>query len=139
MNTNRLSSITILGLVFAAGLSWSHGIFASDRYLVHARVFHLGELVAQPVLEVEANETSGGTFTSKAGRQFTFVVLLRPMAEQRAYVSMQFSSGTIDIQPNLLVDIGKERSATFKKVRMSLQVVGVPDPEPSGQLALRHE
>ena len=139
MNTIRRFNKAFLCLFLAAGLIWSHGSFASDKYLVHARVFHLGELIAQPVLEVDANETSGGTFTSKAGRQFTIAVLLRPMAEERAYVSMQFSSGSIDIQPNLLVDIGKERSATIKKVRLSLQVLGVPDPEPSGQLAFHQE
>ncbi len=35
---------------------------------------------------------------------------------------MQFSSGKIDIQPNLLADIGQPRSATIKKIRMNLLV-----------------
>lgn len=135
MNTNRPPITMILSLVLAALLAWSPGIYASDRYLVHTRVFHLGELIAHPVLEVEANETRGGTFVKETGRQFTFVVLLRPMAEERAYVSLQFSSGSIDIQPNLLVDVGKERTATIEKVRLNLKVDRVPDPEQPGQPA----
>jgi hypothetical protein len=60
------------------------------------------------------------------------------MAGDRAYVSMQFSSGTLSIQPNLLVDIGKEKSATIKKARLSLLVHDVEDADRRGLLALNH-
>ncbi len=38
---------------------------------------------------------------------------------------MQFSSGKINIQPNLLVDVDEETSATVDKVRLTLRVVGI--------------
>ena len=114
-------------------------VFAAGRYLVKAQFYHLGELVGKPVMEVEEGETSAGEFSEEGKAQYKFVVLVRPVADGQVYVSMQFSSGKLDIQPNLMADIGIPRSATIKKVRMNLLVedivAGKPEvsdsPEPS--------
>ena len=105
-------------------------VFAAGRYLVKAQFYHLGELVGKPVMEVEEGETSAGEFSEEGKAQYKFVVLVRPVADGQVYVSMQFSSGKLDIQPNLMADIGIPRSATIKKVRMNLLVEDIVAGKP---------
>jgi hypothetical protein len=115
----------MLTILFA--LSVSCDVFAAASYQVKAQFYHLGELVGKPMLEVEEGETAAGEF-SKAGKaQYKIVVLVRPVADGQVYVSMQFSSGKLDIQPNLMADIGKPLSATIKKVRLNLLVEEVSE------------
>ena len=59
--------------------------------------------------------------------QYKFVVLVRPAADGEVFISMQFSSGKIDIQPNLLVKLGEEASATIDKIRLTLLVQELMD------------
>ena len=108
--------------VAVLALSLTGNGFAADRYRVSAEFFHLGELIGKPMMEVTLGETVAGEYSSEGEGHYTIAVLLRPVADGQVYVSMQFSSGKIDIQPNLLADIGKARSATIKKVRMNLLV-----------------
>ena len=75
-------------------------------------------------------ETTAGTYSGEGEAQYKIVVLLRPVADGQVYVSMQFTSGKIDIQPNLLADIGKPRSATIKKVRINLLVEEIRAEKP---------
>jgi hypothetical protein len=96
--------------------------FAADRYRVSAQFYHLGELIGKPMMEVELGETTAGEYSAEGEAHYKIVVLVRPVADGEVYVSMQFSSGKIDIQPNLLANIGKPRSATIKKVRVNLLV-----------------
>jgi len=123
-------------LVMLLGFSINGSAFGSDRYRVSAQVFHLGEMIAQPVIDVVAGKTTGGTYSVAGESQYTFVVLLRPMTDDKVSVSMQFSSGKIDIQPNLLVDIGKETSATIDKIRLMLMVQEIAEPARSTLIAL---
>ena len=122
MNKNYFSHKLILILVACLTLSVTGNVLAADRYRVSAGFYHLGELIGNPVLEVEVGETTAGTYSGEGQAQYKIVVLLRPVADGQVYVSMQFTSGKIDIQPNLLADIGKPRSATIKKIRMTLLV-----------------
>ena len=82
-------------------------VIAAERYLVKAQFYHLGELVGKPVMEVEEGQTSAAEFSEEGKAQYKFVVLVRPVADGQVYVSMQFSSGKLDIQPNLMADVGK--------------------------------
>jgi len=127
---------TFISLIIL-GLSVSGSVYGAEKYRVGVQVFHLGELIAQPVLDVVAGKTTGGEYSVPGERRYTFVVLLRPMTEDKVSVSMQFSSGKVDIQPNLLVDIGEEVSATIDKVLLKLIVVATPQPSGSGRVALR--
>jgi len=114
-------------LVLGLALLGASSVFAADRYRLSSQFYHLGELVGKPMLEVEEGETAAGEF-SKAGKaQYKIVVLVRPVADGQVYVSMQFSSGKLDIQPNLMADIGKPLSATIKKVRLNLLVEEVSE------------
>jgi hypothetical protein len=106
--------VTIM-LVMLLGFSMTSNVFAADRYRVSTQVFHLGEMIAQPVIDVVEGKTTGGTYSVPGESRYTFVVLVRPIANDKVSVSMQFSSGKIDIQPNLVVDIGQETSATIDK------------------------
>ena len=112
----------VLLLAIAFALSITSNCFAADRYRVSAQFFHLGELIGKPMMEVEMGETTAGEYSAEGYGHYKIVVLLRPVVEDQVYVSMQFSSGKIDIQPNLIADIGKPRSATIKKIRMNLLV-----------------
>ncbi len=121
---NRISIIRnfILILLSCLALTMTSHVFAADRYRVSAQFFHLGELIGTPMMEVEEGETYAGEYSVEGEGHYKIVVLVRPIADGQVYVSMQFSSGKLDIQPNLLVDIGQPRSANIKKVRLNLLV-----------------
>lgn len=116
-------------LVLGLALLGASSVFAADRYRVSSQFYHLGELIAKPMIEVEEDETTAGTFSDEGRGQYKVVVLVKPVADEQVYVSMQFSSGKINIQPNLLADIGQPRSATIKKVRMNLLVEEIKDED----------
>jgi hypothetical protein len=107
------------------GFSVTSSVFGADKYRVAAQFFHLGESIGKPVIDVEEGKTVGGSYTVPGHNQYTFVVLVRRMSDNEVYLSMQFSSGKINIQPNLLVDVDEETSATVDKVRLTLRVVGI--------------
>ena len=122
MNKKSFTLKLTLMLTMLVALSVTCDVFAAQRYLVKAQFYHLGELVGKPMLEVEVGETVSGEFSEPGKAQYKIVVLVRPVADGQVYVSMQFSSGKLEIQPNLMADIGIPRSATIKKVRMNLLV-----------------
>jgi len=99
--------------------------FAADKYRVSARFFHLGELIGNPVLEVSEGVTAAGSWSPRGWGHYNVAALVRPVADGQVYVSLQFSSGNVDIQPNLLVDIGSRSSFTIKKIRMELLVENI--------------
>ena len=96
----------------ALGMALSSNALAADKYRVSARVFHFGELIAQPVIDVIEGETKGGDYSVPGDADYRFVVLLRPAADDQVFASIQFSSGKVEIQPNLLVDIGEKITTT---------------------------
>ena len=106
--------------------------FAAERYRVSAQFYHLGELIGKPMMEVELGETTAGEYSAEGEAHYKIVVLVKPVADEQVYVSMQFTSGKIDIQPNLLADIGKPRSATIKKVRVNLLVEEIVEEKVNG-------
>ena len=121
---NRISITRKLGLILVSciALSMSSHVFAADRYRVSAQFFHLGELIGAPMMEVDEGETAAGEYSVEGGGHYKFVVLVRPVTDGQVSVSMQYSSGNLNIQPNLMVDIGQPTSATIKKVRLNLLV-----------------
>lgn len=130
MNKRSFKPKLILMLTMVMTLSVTCDVFAAERYLVKAQFYHLGELIGKPMMEVEEGETAAGEFSEVGEAQYKIVVLVRPVADGQVYVSMQFSSGKLDIQPNLMADIGKPRSATIKKVRMNLLVEEIVEGKP---------
>ena len=109
--------------------------FNAKRSYEYINGFSYGELIAQPVLEVEEGETTGGFYSVPGESQYTFVVLVRPAADDQVFISLQFSSGNLNIQPNLLVDIDKQMPATIDKVRMVLRVQNVVRSQQPEQIA----
>ena len=122
MSNKRLSLKFTLVLTLGLTLTLTANVFAVDKYRVSTQFFHLGELIGKPILELEEGETVAGSYTARGFGQYTIAIVLHPVGEHQLYVSMQFTSGNIDIQPNLLVDIGTPRSATIDKVRLNLLV-----------------
>ena len=133
--TPRLFLLLVTALLF----SMTGNTYAAERYRVSAQFFHLGELIGKPMMEVKLGETTSGEYSAEGGGHYRIVVLVRPVADEQVYVSMQFSSGKIDIQPNLLADIGKPRSATVKKVRMNLLVEEIKDTDPTVQALTQND
>lgn len=124
-----------LALLMVSGFVLNSSAYAAGKYRVGIQVFHLGELIANPMLDVVADETTGGDFSVEGQHRYRIVVLVRPMNDEKVSVSLQFSSGKINIQPNLLVDIGEEASATIDKTILKLIVQKVADPDQSGVIA----
>lgn len=100
----------------------SANVFAAEKYRVSAQIFRLGEVIGSPVMLVEEGETMAGTYSAPGEPQYRFVVLIRPVADDQVSISLEFTSGKITLQPNLLVDINKETSVTIDKTRMVLLV-----------------
>ena len=122
MNKRIITIKFIFILAAAWALSASANVLAAPVYRVSTQFFHLGELIGKPMLEVEAGVTAAGEYSVEDWGQYTIAVLVRPAADGQVFVSMQFTSGKIDIQPNLLAVIGQPRSATIDKVRLNLLV-----------------
>lgn len=122
MNIRCLTHKFLLILIAGLTLSVTGNAFAAPMYRVSTQFFHLGELIGQPVLEFEEGQTAAGSYSAQGFGQYTIAVLVHPIAENQLYVSLQFSSGNIEIQPNLMVDIGQPRSATVDKIRLNLLV-----------------
>ena len=74
------------------------------------------------MMEVEEGETAAGEYSVEGSGHYKIVVLVRPATDGQVSISLQYSSGNLNIQPNLMVDIGQPTSATIKKVRMNLLV-----------------
>jgi len=81
------------------------------------------------MLELEEGETVSGSYTAEGFGQYTIVAVVHPVAKNEVYVSLQFSSGNIEIQPNLMVDIGQPTSATIDKIRLNLLVEKMGEAE----------
>ena len=122
-------------LLLLLGLSLTVSVSAAQKYRVSAQVYHFGELIAQPVIEVDAGQTTGGQYSVPGEKHYKFLVLVRPAAKDQVSISLQFSSGKLNIQPNLLVDIDKETSATIDKVRLVLLVQNSVNPGPHERIA----
>ena len=119
--------VRALPLLLLLGLVLSTNAFAADKYRIYTQFISLGEVIASPSLEVTEGETVGGTYSMVGDAQYKIVVLVREAAENEVSVSLQFSSGNINIQPNLLVELDKEISRTFEdKILMKLLVQKIP-------------
>ena len=111
-----------LPVLLLAGVLICGNAFAAMTYRVSAQVFRLGELIAYPVMLVGEGQTTGGSYSAPGESQYRFVVLIRPAADNQVSISLEFTSGKITIQPNLLVEINKETSLTIDNTSLVLLV-----------------
>jgi len=129
VTNNRLIHMKVfLKVLLLLGISVTGSTFAANQYRVSAQVFSLGELIAQPVMVIEEGKTASVSYSMPGEAQYKFVVLIRPAADDQVSISLQFSSGKINLQPNLLVEINKQTSVTIDKTRMTLLVQRESDP-----------
>ena len=129
LDPKSISFRMLFTLVAIAALLVCGDALASNSYRVSAKVFRLGDLIAQPEMTVAEGETTAGTWSTPGTAQYRFVVLIRPVADEQVSVSFEFTSGSINIQPDLLVDIGKEASVTINSIRLDLLVERVLEPK----------
>lgn len=118
----------IFQILLLLGLSLTANVFAAEKFRVFANVYSLGELIAQPVMIVEEGKTTSASYSVPGQAQYKFIVLIRPTADEEVSVSLQFTSGNITIQPNLLVVLNQQTAVTVEKVRMVLLVEREPVP-----------
>ncbi len=136
-NNAHLSVIATFLLMFL-GLSAPMIASADNMYRVNVKIYHLGELVAQPEMDVIADRTRGGTYKLEDNSQYRFVVLVREQTSEQLYVSLQYSAGKINIQPDLMVKVGEEVSATIDKVRLTMVVSALKETK-EGELIAHNE
>lgn len=123
-----LATTLLLGFVF------SGQVFAAEKYQVSTQFISLGEVIANPTLVVTEGETLGGTYSVEGDAEYKIVILLRRAADEEVSISLQFTSGNINIQPNLLVELDKEISRTIDdKILMKLLVRKVPEEDKGTQ------
>ncbi len=60
----KFAQMLILGLAVLGTSS----VFAAEKYRVSSQFFHLGELIAKPMMEVEVGETTAGTYSEEGER-----------------------------------------------------------------------
>jgi hypothetical protein len=124
----------LLAMTLLLGIVFSGQVFAAEKYRVSTQFISLGETIANPTLVVTEGETLGGTYSVKGDAEYKIVILLRKVADKEVSISLQFTSGTIDIQPNLTVELDKEISRTIDdKILMKLLVRKVPEEDKGTQ------
>jgi len=124
----------ILQVFLLSGFLVTGVALAADKYRVSVEVFSLGELIAQPVMIVREDETTSGTYSVPGKAQYKFVILIRPAADGQVWASLQFTSGKIELQPNLLVDINKQTAVTIDKTRLTLLIEEELDADGTDQI-----
>lgn len=95
----------------------------AQKYKVTASVEHLGEVVAAPIIIVEEG-TTARVFRGEADEppDFTMGVLVQSRDGDEVQISLDYSSGNLSAQPNLVVPLGKPYQTSTKKVVLNLQV-----------------
>lgn len=92
------------------------------HYRVSAQFYHLGELIAAPVLVVEEDQVATVTAGSGGQHRYRYAVRVRSATRDQVQVSVQFDSGALSVQPELLVKLGELAHRTVKPMRMTLLV-----------------
>lgn len=83
---------------------------------------HLGQVIAKPQMDLESGETAAGHYDVPDGASYRIAAKVEPAGNGDVHLSFQFTSGNIDIQPNLLVPLGEPYSTTKGKVAIQLLV-----------------
>lgn len=95
-------------------------VIAAPKYTVSASLVHLGEVVASPVMVVEEGVTT--RIHHGEPPHFTMAVLIHPMDDEQVQVSLDYSSGNLSAQPNLVVPIGEPYQTSTEKLLLYLQI-----------------
>jgi hypothetical protein len=133
-NIQRSGFGLLLATTLLLGFVFSGQVFAAEKYQVSTQFISLGEVIANPTLVVTEGETLGGTYSVEGSAEYKIVILLRRAADEEVSISLQFTSGNINIQPNLLVELDKEISRTIDdKILMKLLVRKVPEEDKGTQ------
>ncbi len=98
---------------------------AAQKYRVTVSLVHLGEVVAAPVIIAEEGQTT--RIYRDDPPNFTMGVLIQTMDDGQLQVSMDYSSGNLSAQPNLVVPIGEPYQTSTKKVILNLQIDPIED------------
>lgn len=88
-----------------------------------ASVIHLGEVVAAPIIVVEEGKTAR-VYRGEGDDppDFTMGVLIQSRDENEVQISLDYVSGNVSAQPNLVVPIGEPFQTSTKKLLLNLQV-----------------
>lgn len=92
----------------------------AQKYKVTASMVHLGEVVAAPVIIVEEGITT--RIYQGEPPNYTVGVLIQSSDGDEVQISLDYSSGNLSAQPNLVVPIGEPYQTSTEKMVLNLQV-----------------
>jgi hypothetical protein len=98
---------------------------ATPQYFIAAKVTHLGEVVAEPSMQLEENATARVHLESPS--HSTMAARIRPANPGEVFLSMDFSSGKLSMQEDLVVPLGQPYRLTTDSLAIDLQVDLVED------------
>jgi hypothetical protein len=104
--------------LFILSLFASGATFAADSFKVSSRVLNNGELVASPVIELEANKMA----TVKIGNDFSYSLTVTPQADQSADVATAVTVAGKTITPKMNVTLDKEATVQIGQQTLSIVV-----------------
>ena len=91
-------------------------------YRVTFEFTHLGQVIARPQLDLESGETGAGHYTVPDGARYRIAAKVEPAGNEEVAVSFQFTSGNVDIQPNIRMALNELFTGTEKKVAYKVLV-----------------
>ena len=122
----------LLGALAALALPLSASTALAEDELDYRVTFeftHLGEVIARPQLDLESGETGAGHYTVPDGARYRIAARVEPAGNGEVAVSFQFTSGNVDIQPNVRMALNELFSGTEKKIAYKVFVEPLNDEE----------
>ncbi|MDF3126785.1 hypothetical protein [Rheinheimera sp. 1928-s] len=104
--------------LLAASLLASVACFAAETYQVSTSFFKNGELVAAPMLIVEADQTASFTL----GDDFSYNLTITPKQDQTVGVATAVTFGSDTITPSFILAYDKEASMEIGDKKLTLLV-----------------
>jgi len=100
--------------------AFNSAIAAVPQYEIRAAVTHLGEVIAQPLLIVRESETA--RVHQGDPPNYTMGLLVRPHDEDEVLLSLDFFSGRIQMQEDLVVPLDEPYQLVTEKLLIDLRV-----------------
>ena len=91
-------------------------------YCVTFEFTYLGQVIARPQLDLESGEIGAGHYTVPDGARYRIAAKVEPAGNEEVAVSFQFTSGNVDIQPNIRMALNELFTGTEKKVAYKVLV-----------------
>ena len=120
--------IRLILLVALAFTSLAVTAAEAPRYSVGVRVLHLGQVLAAPLMVIEEDQAVAATYQVPGEAHWRYVAKVSPATASQVNLSLEFNSGNIEVQPNLLVELGEPFSTVVDDKVLIEGIVALADP-----------